>query len=317
MLQSHIEETCYAQKRLGGRCSTGSKLADFGPAPAFRRISLWLNTPSGKPAALRGKVVLVDFWTYSCVNCLRTLPHLKAWYAAYARRGFVIVGVHTPEFAFEHVPSNVRHAVHEFGIRYPVALDNDYGTWNAFRNQYWPAEYLLDKRGHIRHVHFGEGQYSETEQLIRRLLGKSGGRTTHVADTTPNELTTPETYFGYQRLDRYAGLRIAPGVFRRYVFPRELSQNELAYAGNWLVSGEKILAGAGARLRLHFHARDIYLVGGGRGHIDVSVNGRHLRTLQVAGFSRLYTVVSTPHVLDALLELRFSPGLSAYSFTFG
>ena len=316
-LQRHTEETCYAQKRLGGRCSSGAKLADYGRAPQFRGISLWLNTPGGRPPSLRGKVVLVDFWTYSCINCIRTLPHLKAWYAAYGRRGFTIVGVHTPEFAFEHVASNVRHAVRDFGVRYPVAIDNDYATWNAYRNEYWPAEYLLDKRGHIRHVHFGEGEYGQTERLIRRLLGERRGRMTEIADTTPTDLITPETYLGYERLDRYAGFRIVPNAFRRYRFPLRLGQNELAYAGNWLVSSQKVLAGAGARLRLHFHARDVYLVAGGHGTIDVLVNGRHLRRLPVGGFSRLYTILSAPHLVDALLELRFTPGLSGYSFTFG
>src|SRR5262249_50475967 len=184
-----------------------SKLPDYGPAPDFVGISKWLNTPDGRTltlADLRGKVVLIDFWTYSCINCLRTLPHLKALDAAYRRQGLRLVGVHTPEFAFEHVPSNVERATHELGVRYPVALDNGYKTWDAWSNQYWPAEYLIDARGHVRHYHFGEGEYGHTEQLIRDLLGTRGFRARAVADTTPTEAATPESYLGYERLDRYA-----------------------------------------------------------------------------------------------------------------
>jgi thiol-disulfide isomerase/thioredoxin len=144
-----------------------------GKAPNFAGVTAWLNTPGGKPlslAALRGKVVLVDFWTYSCINCQRTLPHVEAWYREYAKDGFVVVGVHTPEFAFEHVVSNVRAQAAALGVHYPVAVDDDYATWNAYSNQYWPAAYLIDANGHVRHVHFGEGDYPGTGQLIRELL---------------------------------------------------------------------------------------------------------------------------------------------------
>jgi len=148
-------------------------LVNCGPAPSFTGITSWLNTPGGQPLSLgelRGKVVLVDFWTYSCINCQRTLPYVEAWYREYARDGFVVVGVHTPEFAFEHVVSNVRAQAAALGVRYPVAVDDGYATWNAYSNQYWPAEYLIDAQGDIRHIHFGEGGYTTTEQLIRQLL---------------------------------------------------------------------------------------------------------------------------------------------------
>src|SRR4029077_8468076 len=151
------------KKPITQKKPTLSGLKDYGAAPNFTGINTWLNTPGGKPltlAGLRGKVVLVDFWTYSCINCLRTLPYLKACCGTYAKDGFVIVGVHTPEFAFEHEVSNVRMAIGEYGVRYPVAIDNDYGTWNAYGNQYWPAEYLIDASGHVREAHFGEGEYS-------------------------------------------------------------------------------------------------------------------------------------------------------------
>src|SRR5919206_527721 len=183
-------------------------------------------------AWILGKLGLVDFWTYSCINCLRTLPHLEAWDRAYRKDGLVIVGVHTPEFAFEHSLSNVRKATRRLGVRYPVALDNDYATWNAYSNQYWPAEYLLDRRGHVRHYHFGEGEYDRTEQLIRQLVAPARSplpTATAIADRTPMALTTPESYLGYERLDRYAGSRITRDRFATYRFPKSLSIDELAY----------------------------------------------------------------------------------------
>ena len=149
-------------------------LPDYGVAPQIHADGDWINTKPLTIAQLHGKVVLIDFWTYSCINCLRTLPHLEAWYATYRKQGLVIIGVHTPEFAFEHVASNVRAAVKRLGITYPVVQDNRFKTWDNYANQYWPAEYLIDKTGHVRHTHFGEGKYGETEQLIRRLLGAHG-----------------------------------------------------------------------------------------------------------------------------------------------
>jgi thiol-disulfide isomerase/thioredoxin len=309
--------------RRSGEARAAAAAGPANRAPEFSGIAEWINTPSGKPlslAGLRGKVVLVDFWTYSCINCIRTFPHLKAWDRAYRKDGLVIVGVHTPEFAFERVPANVRAAVRRFGIRYPVAIDNGYRTWNAYANQYWPAEYLIDRTGVVRHAHFGEGDYEGTESFIRRLLGEPAfGRRTHVADRTPTEVTTPETYLGYGRLDpaSFAGTveedRWATYRFRRGPLPG----SHLAYAGRWLVSLQKIVAGEDARLRLQFSARNVYIVLAGHGRVEALVDGRHVRTLQVSGLPRLYTVLSYPTLADGLLELRFSPGVAGYSFTFG
>jgi thiol-disulfide isomerase/thioredoxin len=266
---------------------------------------------------LRGKVVLVDFWTYSCVNCLRTLPHVEAWDRVYRRAGLVVVGVHTPEFAFEHVASNVRGAVERLGLRYPVALDNHYGTWNAYANQYWPADYLVDRTGHIRDVHFGEGNYAATERKIRSLLGEHTTRSlTNVADTTPHDVATPESYLGFERLDRFVG-HVKPNVEATYRFPATLPQNELAYSGRWTVETQRIVAGREARLRLHFHAQHVYLVLGGRGTVGVLVNGKPVRSVRVAGLPRLYTLLDFVNVQDGILELRFSRGVDGYAFTFG
>jgi thiol-disulfide isomerase/thioredoxin len=263
--------------------------------------------------------VLIDFWTYSCINCIRTLPYLESWYRTYAKDGLVIVGVHTPEFAFEHELSNVRSNARELGVRYPVALDNEYGTWNRYGNQYWPAEYLVDRRGHVRHAHFGEGEYDRTEQIIRELLAEPGmklPRALDLPDRTPTGLITPESYLGYVRLDRYAGSPVRENRLARYELPASLGQSELAYGGFWKVGPERIVAGRDARLELRFRARKVHLVLGGRGQIQVLVDGKPERTVRVTG-DRLYTLVERPKLTDGLLELRFAPGVEAYAFTFG
>src|ERR671937_593257 len=261
------EQRCSTRTQLGQRClsssESASSLRDHGRAPNFTGISAWINSKPLTIAQLRGKVVLVDFWTYSCINCLRTLPHLKAWDAAYRKAGLVIVGVHTPEFAFEHVLSNVRDAVRRFGVHYPVGIDNGYRTWDAYSNEYWPAEYLIDRSGHVRHRHFGEGEYGTTEKLIRALLAeRSLPQAARVADTTPAEALTPESYLGYNRLDpyRYAGARILRDADRLYVLPQSVPQDALAYGGVWRVEAERAVAGPGATLRLHFGARNVFLV---------------------------------------------------------
>jgi thiol-disulfide isomerase/thioredoxin len=292
-------------------------LADYGRAPDFQGISHWLNSRPLTLSSLRGKVVLVDFWTYSCINCLRTLPHLEAWYRAYHRLGLEIVGVHTPEFQFEHVLTNVRHNARDLGVRYPVALDNRYSTWNAYHNEYWPAEYLIDRRGRLRHFHFGEGEYEHTERLIRKLLG-ARGPDTRTPDSTPTGFLTPETYLGYARLANYGGSMAGAegGHFSRYVLPAHLDENRVAYGGVWLVDKERIVAGKNAVVQLRFRARDVYLVAGGRGTVQALVDGRRTRTVRIDG-SRLYAVVTGKRIRTALLELHFTRGLSAYSFTFG
>jgi len=326
-LQNRVElsssaRTAIRDLRGGGEALAASGAASRAPeAPAFRGIDSWLNTPDGKPVSIagyRGKVVLVDFWTYSCINCLRTLPHLEAWDRAYRRAGLRIVGIHTPEFAFEHVPSNVRSAVERLGVRYPVGLDDDYGTWDAYRNEYWPADYLIDRAGRLRFTHFGEGAYGETESQIRRLLGeKAVLPRTSVADTTPTEVTTPESYLGYARLANFDEF-VTYDKPALYHFPkRTLSRDELAYAGRWTVHPSRIVAGDDARLRLRFQARDIFLVLGGRGRLSVLVDDRMLRTIEVAGPPRLYTLARFPRLDTGLLELRFTPRLEGYAFTFG
>jgi cytochrome c biogenesis protein CcdA/thiol-disulfide isomerase/thioredoxin len=331
-LQRHTELSTYASRRLaqlrgGGELpkpghtkQAGVKLPDIGTAPDFVGITDWLNTTQDKPVSLsrlRGQVVLVDFWTYSCINCLRTLPHLRAWYAAYHRDGFTIVGVHTPEFAFEHVLSNVRDAVHRLGVTWPVALDNSYSTWSAYSNQYWPADYLVDKTGQIRSVHFGEGGYAKTGAEIRALLGITGA-VTSVPDATPTEATTPEIYLGPDRIDPglYVGSPVVKGKTAEYKLSAKVPLNSISFGGHWALSGQTARAGTGARLSLHFQARDVYIVLGGRGRVTTLLNGRPLGVINVKS-DRLYTAFQSSTPRDALLELSFSPGIGAFSFTFG
>jgi cytochrome c biogenesis protein CcdA/thiol-disulfide isomerase/thioredoxin len=301
-------------------------LVDCGQAPAFKGITAWLNTPGGKPltmSQLRGKVVLVDFWTYSCINCQRTLPHIEAWYRDYARDGFVVVGVHTPEFAFEHVVSNVRTEAAAFGVRYPVAIDDNYDTWNAYDNEYWPADYLIDAQGVVRHVHFGEGDYSTTEQLIRELLvdahpGLRLPAPTDVPDLTPTGELSPETYVGYERLQYLvpsdAVAANAPAV---YHFPSSLPLGGMGWSGTWTEHAEEATAGPGAEMELSFLAKDVYLVIGGSGTIQESLNGRPYKTINVSGVPGLYTLYQASATSTGTLLLTVSPGVQAYDFTFG
>jgi thiol-disulfide isomerase/thioredoxin len=274
-------------------------------------------------AGLRGKVVLIDFWTYSCINCQRSLPHVEAWYREYAKDGLVVVGVHTPEFAFEHVVSNVRSQAAALGVRYPVAVDDDYATWNAYGNEYWPAEYLIDAQGDIRHVSFGEGDYPTTEKLIRQLLqdASAGVRlpaATAVPNLTPSGGLSPETYVGYQRLQYLDPPgAVADDVTAQYRFPATLPPGYMGLSGTWTIHAQEGTAGGAAQLELSFLAKDIYVVMGGSGTVDVNINGHATQTVTVSGIPRLYALYQTGPTKLGHLLLHFSPGVQAYDFTFG
>ena len=301
----------------------GSGLERCGPAPAFSGIQQWLNTPGGQPvslASLKGKVVLVDFWAYSCINCQRELPHVEAWDKAYASDGLEVVSVHTPEYAFEHVPSNVAAGVRRLGLTFPVALDNSYGTWNAYDNQSWPASYLIDASGQIRHVSIGEGDYGGEEQLIRQLLsaahpGIALPRATDIPDTTPQDSAqTPETYLGAERQQGYHGS--APYATGQFTAPATLPADSFALAGAWTIGQESITAGQGAGITLAFHASKVYLDVGGTGTLTVSAGGTST-VIRVSGAPDIYTVATEQPAGDGTVTIRLSPGLQAYSFTFG
>ena len=297
-----------------------------GRAPDFAGITAWLNTPKDRPLSLRhlkGKVVLVDFWTYSCINCRRSIPHVESWYQRYAKDGLVVVGVSAPEFAFEHVVSNVAAGASTLGITYPIAIDDNLATWTAYRNNSWPAEYLIDQHGIVRHTQIGEGDYSGTEADIRALLVAGGTSTlpppTNVPNTVPTLPTTPETYLGYESYRYYNNLdnNLVADAMKDYALPSPVPQDHAAYGGNWDVHDQEATAGAHAVLALRFLATDVYLVLSGHGTVTVSLNGEPATTINVAGFPDLYTLYAGTGETSGLLRLTASPGVHAYDFTFG
>ena len=307
--------------------------------PEFDGATGWLNSPPLTPEGLRGKVVLVDFWTYTCINWLRTLGYVRAWWEKYADRGLVVVGVHTPEFPFEHDVDNVREAAKEMRVEYPIALDNDYAVWRAFSNHYWPAVYVADGEGRIRHHHFGEGAYEECERVIQRLLGIENGLVSVAEDGFEAQadwanLQSPETYLGYEQAQNFAG-DAAFDESHTFVVPEPLNLNEWALSGDWTVErGASILNGAEGGIAFRFHARDVNLVMGppARGTLvpfrvlvdgeppsdahglDVDQQGSGTVTQQ-----RLYQLIREPGAItDRTFEITFlAPGVEAYCFTFG
>jgi thiol-disulfide isomerase/thioredoxin len=318
--------------------AAGKRLPVHFRAPDFTGTQRWFNTPGERPLSLRGlrgQVVLVDFWTYTCINCIRTLPYLEAWYREYRDDGFTVVGVHTPEFPFEKEASNVERAIGEFGLTYPVAQDNDYATWTAFRNQYWPAKYLIDAAGRVRLVHFGEGAYEETERAIRSLLAEAGrrdlGGMARAHAQRPNLGATPESYLGAARADRFANGPILPGTRTfRAVPARFLQPDQLAFGGRWTISSDAATAGPGASLSIRFRARRVFCVlgspGGPRtmrvmldGHpIPESAAGPDVRdgVVTISG-QRLYRLVDLPLAGEHVLTLQPQAGIAGYAFTFG
>ena len=324
-----------------------ANLPTEGHLPGFEGATGWLNSPPLDAMDLRGKVVLVDFWTYTCINWLRTLGYVRAWFEKYADQGLVVVGVHTPEFPFERDVDNVRQAAKDMRVEYPIALDSDYAVWRAFSNAYWPAVYIADAEGRIRHHQFGEGGYDECERVVQQLLRDAGrdgiaDDLVSVADdgfeaqADWTNLGTPETYLGYEQAQNFAspdgGAIDRP---RAYVVPDALGRNQWALSGNWTIqSGASVLNGADGRIAFRFHARDVNLVMGppsgetsvsfrvlvdgeppGAAHgLDVDEQGHGTLSQQ-----RLYQLVREPgSISDRTVEIAFpTPGVEAYAFTFG
>jgi cytochrome c biogenesis protein CcdA/thiol-disulfide isomerase/thioredoxin len=315
----------------------GARLPRLGAAPDFIGNQRWFNTPGGQPLslkALRGKVVLVDFWTYTCINCLRTLPYLEAWDARYRGDGLVVVGVHSPEFPFEREAGNVSAAIRREGIKYAVAQDNELKTWDAWGNQYWPAEYLIDARGQVRDAHFGEGEYDRTEMNIRALLKEAGhpnpGAMADPKTTVhPTREATPETYLGLARAER-----IDPPPLQgthTYAPPSKLATSHFALSGTWEESAVAATARAGAAIHAAIVGKDAYLVLSppqrGSGEVTVLLDGHPIaanragadvhRGVVRVDRQRLYHLVSAPIGERHALTLRVTPGVQAYAFTFG
>jgi cytochrome c biogenesis protein CcdA/thiol-disulfide isomerase/thioredoxin len=324
------------EARLSSKQEETVPLNDIGPAPEFKDTQDWFNTPGDQPLTmkgLRGKVVLIDFWTYSCINCIRTLPYLNAWNKRYAKDGLVIVGVHTPEFPFEREASNVEEAIKTDGIEYPVVQDNENGTWNAYGNLYWPAEYFVDAKGQVRYAHFGEGEYGEKEQVIRELLAEAGhepGKARADAHGMAAEptVTTPESYLGAERAGNFTNGLIKTG--RQNFTLQTPGENELSYGGEWKIGEQPVTAGKGARLDLNFGARRVYLVLGSPGkprRLKVMLDGKPIAAADDGsdvhnGYvtvtdERLYNLVELPKVEHHVLELVPEEGVQGYAFTFG
>lgn len=325
-LQRTVPDYTAALQRLVEVPGAPQQLRELTAAPELTGISKWLNTPDGRPlsiAELRGKVVLVNFWTYSCVNCQRALPHIQSWHQTYMDSGLVVIGVHTPEFAFEHDVGNVTDQARALGVRYPVAIDNHYATWKAYKNRYWPAEYLIDASGQIRHTQFGEGDYADTQQQIRQLLLEANPTAklpapVDVPDATPTGAQTPELYLGYQNGPlSFSGSQLIPDVPIGYRFPASTKSNSFALAGTWTAGAEALVTGTGAELKLNYQARKVHLVLGGSGAVTVLRGGVATKTVQVSGAPTLYTLVDSRTAEHAELDLKLTPGIQAYAFTFG
>ncbi len=310
----------------------------LGAAPDFQETQDWFNTPGKRPltlSSLHGRVVLLDFWTYTCINCIRTLPYLKAWDATYRKDGLTVVGVETPEFAFEHDAGNVANAIGQFGLRYPVVQDNNMGTWNAYGNQVWPADFLIDANGQVRYTAFGEGDYDKTETAIRALLAEAGhavgGRGHPTGVVAPSQEATPETYLGTARAQGWLTPPTA-GVHDYGSAPSgELPLNDFAFSGSWNIGEQPAEALAGAGIDVEFSAKDVYLVLSSRGErplpVRVLLDGRPISAaeagadvhsgLVTVSRQRLYTLASLPRDERHRLSLRFAPGVSGFAFTFG
>jgi cytochrome c biogenesis protein CcdA/thiol-disulfide isomerase/thioredoxin len=321
-----LENTAVAKKAVGIKARP-SGLQDAGPAPEFIDNQRWFNTPGGKPltlAGLRGRVVLIDFWTYTCINCIRTQPHLKAWDARYRDDGLTIVGVHSPEFPFEKDAGNVERAIENGGLLYPVAQDNNLSTWTAWGNQYWPAEYLVDARGHVRYASFGEGDYDQTEKAIQLLLREAGRPSdpsngpAEIEGQAPSEGTqTPETYLGSERARGWLQDPLRDGARDFHELDADgLQPNQFAFGGIWTLGPKSATAGLGATIGVRFTARRVFLVLGGRGTVEVSVDGKPTKTVKVTA-QDIYTLVDLPKVESHVLELHVSEGVKGYAFTFG
>jgi thiol-disulfide isomerase/thioredoxin len=318
-----------------------------GRLPSLGGATGWLNSQPLETADLQGKVVLVDFWTYTCINWLRTLSYIRAWAEKYEEHGLVVIGVHTPEFPFERDADNVREAANEMAVEYPVALDSDYAIWGAFSNRYWPAAYVADAQGRIRHHRFGEGGYEELERVIQRLLGEAGrgGVGDELVSVVPDgfeaqadwaNLESPETYLGYEQAQNFASpAGASPGESHSYVAPDRLRLNHWALAGDWTLGKEASVLNQGeGQIAFRFHARDVHLVMGpperatsvpfrvlvdgdapGTAHgLDVDEDGHGAVAQQ-----RLHQLIRQQGLIgDRTFEITFlAPGVEAYVFTFG
>ena len=314
------------QNRALSNCTNGaSELESCGTAPDIKGIDGWLNTPGGAPVdlkSLRGKVVLIDFWAYSCINCQRAIPHVTDWYDKYKDAGLEVIGVHSPEYAFEKVKSNVVSGAADLGITYPIALDNNLSTWTNYRNRYWPAEYLIDGNGTVRHIKFGEGDYDVTETLIRQLLLDANPdielpAPSESVDTTPTSGQTPETYFGVGKMVNYGGTDVYDEGTADFNYPADLADDSFAYRGRWKLDYQGATAESdNSTIALKYKAKNVYIVAGGEGTVTVTRDGK-TTTVPISGPPQSRQIVADNEVKRGQVEVRLSKGLQAFSFTYG
>lgn len=304
-----------------------------GPiAPELIPGGVWFNSEPLTLAELKGRVVIIDFWTYSCINCQRTLPYLRQWYEKYRDKGLVIIGVHSPEFEFEKNPKNVQQAITDFGLTYPIMQDNDFATWKAYNNHYWPAKYFIDKEGQIRHTHFGEGEYDESEKVIQELLKEAGAQDiTSEIDNPTYQITskTPETYLGYERMQNFASPEdITQNALATYTTPTNLGKNQVSFEGSWNVMGEYANPQQGAKLLLNFDAKEVFLVMRSKStstRVKVYLDGKlqnfgddNKNGIVTVDTDRLYKLINLPTPGRHILRLEFEDSnVELYAFTFG
>jgi cytochrome c biogenesis protein CcdA/thiol-disulfide isomerase/thioredoxin len=303
------------------------------PAPAIQGITAWINSQPLQLSQLKNKVVLIDFWAYSCINCIRTMPYLKDWYAKYHDKGFVIIGVHAPEFEFERDYNNVKNSAEKNGLTYPIALDNNFITWQNYNNRYWPAHYLIDKQGNVVYQHFGEGNYDITENNIRYLLGLNATIPTQAEQQTESWSQTPETYLGYDRADSFSSPEsMAKDTVKHYTFPTVLNDNDWALNGEWNILSQRIVSQApNAAIKIRFVAKKVFVVMGSatgksipvkvtlNGEAVVNEKGKDVNNgmMQVDQHT-LYEAIVLKTPQTGVLELTaLAPGLEIYTFTFG
>lgn len=313
-------------RQLDECLGAGDELASCGTAPEIRGIDGWLNTPDGEGISLedlRGEVVLIDFWAYSCINCQRSIPHVTAWDEAYRDAGLRVIGVHSPEYAFEKDRRNVEAGARDFGIEYPVALDNSLATWTAYRNRYWPAHYLIDADGTVRHIAFGEGHYDTTEKLIRQLLEEADNGVdlpdaTEVVDDTPEiGSTTPETFIGSSKEQNFGGTEEYRQGEREYALPDEQKIDTFSLDGTWKIGTQSATpTDAEGLIRLEYRADEVRMVLAGEGTVTVTVDGEE-RSVDVSGTPRSYEVRAPSMSAEGTVEVTVPAGIDVYSFTFG
>jgi cytochrome c biogenesis protein CcdA/thiol-disulfide isomerase/thioredoxin len=310
------------------KCTNGAEeLESCGTAPSIKGIQEWLNTPNGEALDLkdlRGQVVLIDFWAYSCINCQRSLPHVVAWDEAYRDAGLQVIGIHSPEYAFEKDPGNVAAGARDFGIEYPVALDNNLSTWTNYRNRYWPAHYLIDAEGTVRHISFGEGNYAATESMIRELLKDADPSVdlpgaTDVEDDTPDVgSTTRETFLGSSKDINYGGDGDYRAGTNAYSLPKDQPADSFALDGDWTIETQYATpAGADGRIDLEYHAAEVRVVVAGSGEIELRRDDGSTETIAIDGTPRSYELLKQDEIAEGTLTLDVPPGIQVYSFTFG